>query len=156
MATYWLKLRKLLLHKVLHADDTPHAIALGVGIAVLVAFFPLIGIQTIIAIALAALFRANKVVCIPVVWITNPATIVPIFYGCFAVGRFIMPTSTGSGETDVGRLLGLAKDASVFEYAFWVSLFRLLAELGAELWVGCLVLGVVFGGMSYVLSRWGV
>jgi len=156
LATVWFRFRKFLLHKILHADDTPHAIALGVGIAVLVGFFPLIGIQTIIAIALAALFRANKAVCIPVVWITNPATIVPIFYGCLAVGRFIMPASAGSGEADAGRLVELTQGASIFEHAFWVDLFRLLAGLGEELWIGCLVVGVVFGSVSYFLARWGV
>jgi uncharacterized protein (DUF2062 family) len=156
LSTYWFRLRRFILHKVLHTDDTPHAIALGVAIATFVAFLPLIGIQTVVAIAVAAMFRANKAVCIPVVWITNPATAVPIYYGCFAVGRFVVPGAGGSGEQAVDRLVALTRDATIFESAFWADALRLLAEFGAELWLGCGIVGVAFGGLSYVLARWGV
>jgi uncharacterized protein (DUF2062 family) len=156
LGLYRYKLRKLLLHNVLHADDSPHTIALGVGIAVLVAFFPLIGIQTVVAIAIAALFRANKAVCVPIVWITNPATVVPIFYGCFEVGRLVMPVSGAAGEEGVRRLVELARTGSILELSFWTDLFKLLAGLGAELWIGCLIVGTVFSVVSYFLARWGV
>jgi uncharacterized protein (DUF2062 family) len=156
LATYWYRLRRFLLHNVLHADDTPHAIALGVGVATLVAFLPLVGFQTVIAIAIAALLRANKAVCVPIVWITNPATMVPIYYGCFALGRMIIPAPGASTEKEVDKLAELAAGASVFEPAFWIGMFRFLAGLGIELWVGCLVVGAVFGTVSYFLARWGV
>ena len=35
----------------------------------------------------AWLFRANKAVGIPIVWVSNPATIVPIYYMCYWIGR---------------------------------------------------------------------
>ena len=66
MSRFWFKARKFLAQKVLHADDTPHEIALGAGIAMWVAFLPLIGLQTVIAVSLAALFRANKAICFPI------------------------------------------------------------------------------------------
>ncbi len=156
MATYWFRFRRLLLHRVLHADDTPHAIALGVGLATLVAFLPIVGIQTIVALALAALFRANKAVCIPIVWITNPATLLPIYYGCFSIGRWVMPAGSGATEDDVTRLVEWANSASILDRTFWSGLLPLLAELGIELWVGCAIVGIVFGIISYFLSRWGV
>ena len=55
-----------------------------------IAFLPLVGFQTAIAIGLAALFRANKAVCVPIVWITNPLTLVPIYGGCLALGGWIL------------------------------------------------------------------
>ena len=156
MARYWFRFRRLLLHNVLHADDTPHAIAMGVAIAMFVAFLPIVGIQTLVAVGLTALCRVNKAVCIPIVWITNPATMVPIYYGCFAVGRALLPSGRSASEEDVDRLLAWARDASVFESAFWSNLLRVLAEIGVELWVGCAVVGFVLGAVSYGLSRWAV
>lgn len=146
------------MHNVLHADDTPHRIALGVGLATLVAFLPLIGVQTVIAVALAAMFRANKVVCIPVVWITNPITLLPIYGACFALGKLLLPASAGAAEQAVS-LEGLSSSGGIsqfFTLAFWGDLFGRLANLSAELWVGCVLVGIVGGIIAYFASRWAV
>lgn len=162
MARYWYRARRFLALKVLHTDDTPHAIALGTGIAMLVAFLPLIGIQTIVAVAIAALFRANKVVCIPVVWITNPATMLPIYGACLGLGRFVTSgTSPGDPtswpqETVALSELQVQSHVGFLEYEFWSSLFSRVIGFGVELWIGCVILGLVFAVLSYFLSRWGV
>ncbi len=157
MGRVLVKLRRILLHHVLHADDTPHAIALGVALATVVAFLPLVGFQTAIAIGLAVLFRANKAVCIPIVWITNPFTLVPIYGGCLALGRFVMSLPATNGGH--GALVALDQSpvaADFVEVAFWKDLFHRLAGLGVELWIGSAIVGVVFGIASYFLARWGV
>ncbi len=56
MARYWLRMRRFVMHNVLHADDTPHSIALGTAIAVFIAILPLVGIQMFLSVAVAALF----------------------------------------------------------------------------------------------------
>lgn len=148
-----------MLHYVLHADDSPHAIALGVGIATLIAFLPLVGIQTAMAIGVAALFRANKAVCVPIVWITNPFTLVPVYGACLALGRWILSSSQVGDGGQVAVLAALEAQPftwDLLELQWWKSLFAKLADLGIELWVGCAIVGVVLGVMSYVLSRWGV
>ena len=75
----WRKSRRFIVHRVLHADDTPHRIALGVAAGLFIGLTPTVGFQMVLAVALAAALRANKVVCIPMVWITNPFTIIPIY-----------------------------------------------------------------------------
>jgi uncharacterized protein (DUF2062 family) len=129
---------------------------LGFGIAVFVAFLPLVGIQTFIALGLAAVFRANKAVCVPIVWITNPATLVPIYYGCFKLGQAVMPVSSSHGEEDVAKLSEFAAEASIFELEFWSGLLKVVLGLGVELWVGCIIVGTVLGLCSYFLVRWVV
>lgn len=154
---YIRRARKFILHNVLHADDTPHAIALGVGIAMVVAFLPLVGFQTAIAIGLAALFRANKAVCIPIVWITNPLTLVPIYGGCLALGRSIL--SSPSQEQDaaaIARFEHHEQTFRIFELQFWTDLFQFLVSLGIELWLGCAIVGVTFGVISYIVAHRGV
>lgn len=157
MGRYFRRARRFILHNILHTDDTPHAIALGVGIATVVAFLPLPGIQTVIAIGLAALFRANKAVCIPIVWITNPLTMGPIYLGCLALGRTILASPIQAQEAEVPvRIPHLVESFRIFDRQSWVDVFHLLVNLGTELWVGCGVIGVVFGIVSYVAAHRGV
>jgi len=47
------RLKRFLVHNVLHVDDTPHRIALGVAIAIFVTWTPTIGFQMLLTIALA-------------------------------------------------------------------------------------------------------
>lgn len=156
VSTYWHKARKILAQKVLHTDDSPHAIARGMAIATFVAFLPLIGLQTVIAIGLAALFRANKAICVPTVWITNPFTLWPIYGACFAVGRMIMVSPPSADEAVVLSALQRQQEAGFFDLAFWKGFFNHLTMFGLELWVGCAVVGFAAAAISYIAAHWGV
>ncbi len=157
MGKYLFKLRRFLLHNVLHTDDSPHAIAFGVAIATVVTFLPLVGFQTAIAIGLAALCRANKAVCIPIVWITNPFTIVPIYGACLKLGQWVTASAPATVATEVlSQLDQQHATARFYESEFWVERFSLLLSLGQELWIGCLIVGVFLALVSYVVSHRGV
>ena len=157
MTRYFRRARRFILHNVLHADDTPHAIALGVGIAMVIAFLPLVGFQTAIAIGLAALFRANKAVCVPIVWITNPLTLVPIYGGCLALGRWILASPIQEQDAEaMAKMEQHEQTFHIFELQFWTDLFQFLVGLGIELWLGCAIVGVTFGVISYIVAHRGV
>lgn len=157
MKDQWLQFRRFIVHGILHADDTPHAIALGVALATFVAIVPVIGLQTVVALALAAAFRANKAVCIPIVWISNPITALPINYACLWIGRLILPGDNGESIMQaIHRLSGVGGGLSLFSLAFWKERVIVLAGLGLELWVGSIVVGAVLGAIAYPLTRWGV
>ncbi len=47
--------------ELLAIHDTPHAVAGGIALGLLVGFTPLLSIKTLLAIGLAALFRCNKI-----------------------------------------------------------------------------------------------
>ncbi len=129
---------------------------MGAAIATVIAFLPLVGFQTMIAIGIAALFRANKAICIPIVWVTNPFTMGPIYGGCFALGRFILP-GDGDGQIDsLPRLIELAKSGSIMDMQFWADLLQVMLAIGVELWFGCAVVGIVLGIVSYMVMRQGV
>jgi len=153
----WQRLRGLVVHRILHVDDTPHAIALGVALAMFVAIVPVIGLQTVVAVALAALFRANKAVCIPIVWVSNPVTALPISYACLWIGRLLIPDAHGESiMRAIHRLSGIDGGLSLFSLAFWKERVVVLAGLGAELWVGSILVGAVLGAICYPLTRWAV
>lgn len=156
MARHVLRLRRFVAQKVLHTDDTPHAIALGAGIATFITFLPLVGLQTVIAVSLAALFRANKAVCIPIVWITNVFTMVPIYGACLALGRFVLASPSATDEAAVLAALRQQQQTGFFDLAFWTGLWHRLAGAGLELWVGCTIVGVVLGVTAYFFALRGV
>lgn len=156
LARYWLKARRILAQRVLHTDDSAHSIALGTGIAMFVTFLPLIGFQTVISVGVAALLRANKVVCIPIVWITNVFTIVPIYGACLGLGRLVLSKSGPSNETALLATLESTPSAGIFELAYWESAWQRTLQVGIELWVGCFIVATVTSVASYFLARWGV
>ncbi len=160
LSSIWQTTRRFVYKRVLHADDTPHRIALGVAIATFVAFTPTMGLQTVIALALAAVLRANKAVCVPLVWITNPATFVPIYWSCWRIGAAVVPNAAATEDVAVmHRLAAYAHPAHlgrVLTYDFWSQLFYLMVDLGTELWVGCIIVGLILGICGYFATRWTV
>jgi uncharacterized protein (DUF2062 family) len=155
---YELKARKFIVQRILHADDTPHQIALGVAIATLVGLMPIMGIQTIVALALAAALRANKAVCVPVVWITNPVTFVPIYAACYVLGGFLLGASGSyaEGKALVQALQQTGGLAHILALSFWQNLLHWSLNVGAELWVGCMIAGLALAVPAYIATRWGV
>jgi len=146
----------MLAQKVLHADDTPHAIGLGAALATFVAFLPLLGVQTVIAIGLAALFRANKAICIPIVWITNVFTIPPIYGACLVLGRFVTGANATQSDADVLSSLQEQQSTGLLEPSLWQDWLNRLAGLGFDLCVGCVIVGTVGGVSAYFIVRNGV
>lgn len=149
------RLKRFFVYRVLHVDDTPHRIALGVAIGVFVAWTPTIGLQMILTVLLAAAFRANRVVGVPFVWISNPLTIGPIYGPNFLLGKFLLGgdyhapdfrqamTASGSwwGQTFVNGLV-----------AWWTATWDALEPL----WLGSLVVGLLLGVIAYFSMRYAV
>jgi uncharacterized protein (DUF2062 family) len=146
---YYLRSRRFIFHKMLHADDPPHRIALGVAIGMFYTFTPFIGVQMVLVVGTAWLLRANKVVGVPLVWISNPATFVPIFYPCYLIGRAIL------GWPGVGRQWWeelLTDPPTGFAAATQFYWGRVL-EIFSPLMLGCCVVGLPLSIFSYLATR---
>jgi len=150
--------RNFIYKRILHADDSPRNIAMGVAVGLFVAFTPTMGAQMAIAIALAAIMRGNKAVALPVVWVTNPVTFVPLYGFCWWIGSLITGGSSTSRATVMARLREGSEGffGNMLSLDFWAKLMRLMAELGVELWIGCLVAGIAAAIAGFFLTRWGV
>ncbi len=160
MSRFRRKAMKFLYGRVLHADDTPHRIALGAAVGTFVGFSPTMGFQTVIALAVSAILRANKAICVPLVWITNPLTFVPIYWFCWRVGASVLPTGEGAdGSAVLARMTSAANSVTLtrmLEWSFWAKAAEFVVGLGAELWVGCAIVGVLGAAVAYGLTLWGV
>jgi uncharacterized protein (DUF2062 family) len=145
----FVRMRRFVVHNILHADDPPHRLALGLAIGWFWTFTPFIGIQMVAVIATAWLLRANKLVGLPLVWISNPATFVPIFYPCYLIGLKVL------GWPSVGQEWW-SQLGSPPESGFWAVTefyWTRVMEIFTPLMLGCFVIGVPGGGILYVGSR---
>jgi len=102
-----------------------------------VAFTPTIGIQMIVAVAVALIFRASKVAAILMCWITNPVTAIPIFGFNFYLGRLLYPKEV------------------VFKahyLASWENFFAAGWDFVIILWLGSIIVASVLAVLGYVFT----
>jgi len=64
-------------------------VARAFSIGLFFAFMPM-PFQMVGAAAFAIFFRANLPISVVLVWITNPLTMVPIFYACYKLGAWLL------------------------------------------------------------------
>ena len=156
--TYWKRAKDFCVYKILHADDPPHTLALGIAVGMFVTFTPLIGFQMMLSVFLAWLLRANKVVGVPIVWISNPLTLVPIYYPCYVVGCKVLGMEVVSDKWDeINSAWEALRTAETTRWMdkvqFW---WEILVDSLAPLTVGCLLVASVTGVVSYYISLYAI
>lgn len=131
-------------HLLRHVNDSPPRVAAAFGVGLFIAFFPLPGVHTCLALGLALWFRLSKIATLAGAWVNNPWTIAPMY---------------GAGTLLGCALLGIAPvspsgvDWSLEGRAFYSSLATSLTPLVWPFVIGNLVLGVIAGiGAFFVLK----
>lgn len=155
---YWRRTKHFCVHNILHADDPPHSLALGIAVGIFVAFLPLIGIQMGLAFGMAWLMKANKAVAVSLVWVSNPVTMVPVYYPGYWLGCKLMNMPTGgqwielmqSNDSASVKIRGFIDNLQDFAGPLFLGTFILAALLGIISYY--VSLGLI---RSYRLRRWG-
>ena len=134
--------------------DSPQSIARGVALGVWIAFTPTLGLQVVLTLALAGLFRANRLAALPPLLITNALTAGPIYGFECALGARLTP---GIREATIHarwqQLHNLASQRGFFAYLeHWKELARLGWDLWLAMWVGGLIVGTLAALIAYPLS----
>jgi len=161
-ASWWHRLRRPIIEKILHLDDTPHRIALGVFLGFVVGWTPLMGAQIVLYLAAAYLFRANRASGLPPVLLTNPITAVPIYVLNWRIGQWLLNPggiTEAAREKKTAALTAFVEKFSVSEVltaSFWDRFADAFGTFGQELFFGCLVVGGVCGLVGYVATYYGV
>ncbi len=159
------RMRDLIVRRILGVADTPQRIAFGVFLGFLVAWTPTLGFQIVLYLAIASLLRANKVAGIPVLFISNPFTAVPVYYACWRVGSWLLHFGAAPVAVDraeVAEQIAQGSEAAegfwtqIMSLHFWRDLLDTFVSMGAEMWLGSLVLGVVTGIVGYFATLYGV
>lgn len=117
-----------------HLSRRSTAMAAGVGL--FLAFIP-VPFQMVLAAVVAVIWRFNLPVAVVAVWLTNPLTMAPVYYGCYRLGAW---------------LLGQPPQPFHFELS-WAWLQQLVGGAWQPLALGTLVVGVLAGLTGHTLVR---
>jgi len=149
------------MYRVLHANDSPHRIAMGMALGLFVAWTPAYGLHILIVLPLAFLFRANKFLALTCIWVTNPFTLAFIYYPNYLLGKKIFDVFHLHSNPDSARLnenfaqfnssIGLT---GIFHAQFWKNLFEVVWLKGSELWLGSLVIGITIAVCAYFIIQY--
>ena len=108
----------------------------AVALGIFCAFIP-VPFQMVIAAAGAILFHVNMPVSVVMVWLSNPITMPPMFYGCYLLGAWLLGTPAQ-------------------EFSFELSLAWLSDSL-LHIWqpflFGCLIAGSICSLLGYFSMR---
>lgn len=144
-------------YRVLHINDSPHRIALGLAIGLFIAFSPIVGVHLPSVILLALLLRANKFAAITSVWVCNFFTMPFIFYPSYLVGWLICSGFRGAEALEPGQVGGMFREifsfssilSAFYQSRFWMELWGLFKAIGLELVIGGTILGAIVASTAY-------
>ena len=109
-----------------------HSASGAFGIGLFFAFWP-VPFQMWLSAFAAILLRVNLPLSIATVWLTNPLTMPPIFYGAYKVGAWVLGTDVGEFEFQLS----------------WEWLMGSVNTIGPAFLLGCMICSVVFGSLGY-------
>jgi len=139
-------------------NDTPHSIAMGVAVGIFIGLTPTVGVQMLLVVAVSLFIRCNRTVGCAMVWLTNPLTMVPIYFANYMVGTWVLRIAPL--KIDVfGR-----KITDAFHHVYWHerlsamvrAMGRLALDLAGPLWLGSVLVGGLLALPAYFVVRKGV
>ena len=153
---FWIRKLQPALHWILTSHDSSRQIAAGVALGVFVAFTPTIGVQTVSALALATLLKVSRIPAAVMVYITNPITLVPIYWSSYVVGAFVCGFF-GMNVLGVGEFVQAFSGIREFGgFRAAGEFMRIMGVYGVRmsipLWVGCVLLGLAAAAVVYPIT----
>lgn len=123
--------------RLIRLRESPECIARGLALGVFAGFFPLLGLQTLVGLGLATVFRGHKLTAVLGTWASNPFTYVPIFALNFKVGRWLLNCQEDFVLDSVDSIGELTAEG---------------IQLVGPLLLGCAVMGLIAGAIAYFLG----
>lgn len=160
MKWLWHVLRTRLIDPVRKSTDDPKAVALGVGIGLAVAMTPTVGVQMFLVAAIALIpgLKFNVPIGVAMVWVTNPLTMVPVYYAMYWLGLLVLGrdgSSFSAFEAVFMRFVDSLSQETNFFVSFWdgiVGLFDLGVEIAYPMWVGGIIIAATCSVPAYFLT----
>jgi uncharacterized protein (DUF2062 family) len=140
-------------------ETTPHAVGLGLATGVFVAFLPVLGIQMLVAVAIAWAGRANVGAAVLGTWAGNPLTWPAMWIGSYLLGLMLLGETGPMTIEELQRVLSRLAEAPLSHFdplATFDAAGKLLWPILKPLLVGSLVLGLISGSALYFIGRLAV
>ena len=130
----------------LHLDDPPRRLALALAVGVFISCTPFWGLQTVLCMLVATIFRLNRAAAITGTWINLP-WFAPFVYGAaLKIGLLIAP---GLRETNAASFELLLQNPHALS---WATVWSWLRGSSLPLLVGSTVVGAVAAAVTYVIA----
>lgn len=143
---------KNLIHKLLQIDDTPERTALAYSIGIFLGFSPFLILHTITGLAIAFLFRLNRVAILLGIWSNSPWWIVPYYMVATYVGMWM--TGFRMGWAEIKEIFQWGVERGLINSGFW-SRITVQSGLLLSFLIGSLILCTLLSLLAYPLSlRW--
>lgn len=144
----WKSSPRQIIRAMLSLADSPHHIALGTAIGMFIGLTPTVGIQMILVVVFAGMtrryFHFNRIAALLTVYVSNPVTMVPLYYALYWVGALFVP---GSVTMDDFRAILEYEDFA----GWWSTIVNLFVGIGAPLLIGTSIVATLGGLITYPL-----
>jgi uncharacterized protein (DUF2062 family) len=142
-----------LIKKLFHIDDTPERTAFAYSIGIFLGFSPFLGFHTLCGIAIAFLFKLNRIAVLLGVWSNTPWWIVPYYTVATWLGIWVIGFQ--SDMPVLKEIYRLGIDQGFMGSDFWS---RIASQWGLLLSfiVGSLILAILLALVAYPLSLRGI
>ncbi len=141
---------KAIFKSIVGIQDSAHAIALGAAIGMGIGMTPTVGAQTFTVVGLVFLtrrfFHFNRMAALLTIYVSNPLTVVPLYYFLYWVGTFVVPGDVT--QEDFARIV----DYQGFS-GWWESISELFLDVGTPLMIGTAIVAPISGLLTYPIIR---
>lgn len=139
------------------AKDSPQRVALAVAIGLFVGMTPTVGVQMAMVLMIATIpgIKFNIPIACAAVWISNPFTMIPLYYGMYWLGVVLL----NKQEIDFAKFEGILQEfiTSIREgesllKSFWeglVGIFGIGMDIAIPMWVGGIAIGLCLAVPAY-------
>ena len=132
--------------ELLHLDDPPRRLAVALAAGVFIGCTPFWGLQTALAVLVAAALRLNRAATILGTWLNLP-WFAPLVYGAaIKIGLLVAP---GLREADAASFDLLLRDPSALS---WGAVWSWLRGSSLPLLVGSTIVGLVASSVTYAIA----
>lgn len=131
----------MFLKKTLRLKVKSREIAFSLALGVFIGLSVPIGLQTIVAAPIALLFQCNLPVTLTATLISNPVTVVPLYYLYFQIGEFL------SSINIPGELITNVIQSPTFD-----NISKLSVDAVLLFFIGSVLIGITGGLFTYFAS----
>ena len=148
-----------LINPVLHSSSPVSEVSLGVAVRVFIGLTPTVGVQMYLVALTWSIYRYifrrhfNLPVGVAMVWISNPFTMVPLYYLFLVTGYWILETQNGLTYESFGVTLTRISETGGTWDKILGGLHFLLIDIGWPMVIGGFVYGVPGFLISYFVTK---
>ena len=153
-------IREKFINPVLHSRAPVSEVSIGVAVGIFMGFTPTVGVQMyLVAIVWTIyryIFRRNFAlpVGVAMVWISNPLTMVPMYYLFLITGYMMFDVQHGLSYQHFAESIGRISQTGDLMDKISEGTSFLLVELGWPMVVGSFVYAVPFSIISFYITKY--